>query len=74
MAIYQLRTNRSLLGELSVTLILQLYYQHYFHGLLALLFAFHYIELGSIIKGLNDYFNLITQTFFFFFISKQPQF
>ena len=38
MAIYQLRTNRSRLGELSVTLILQVYYQHYFPGLLALFF------------------------------------
>ena len=38
MAIYQLRTNRSRLGELSVTLIFQLYYQLSFHGLLALFF------------------------------------
>ena len=65
MAIYQLRTNRSRLGELSVTLIFQLYYQHSFHGLLALFFLFHYIQLGSIIKGLKDYFTLNTQMFFF---------
>ena len=68
MAIYQLRTNRSRLGELSVTLIFQLYYQHSFHGLLALFFfVFQYIQLGSIIKGLKDYFTLNTQMFFFHF-------
>ena len=66
MAIYQLRTNRSRLGELSVTLIFQLL--TLFSWLVSTgFFLFHYIQLGSIIKGLKDYFTLNTQMFFFHF-------